>query len=104
GLENALDRSRVNRLAREGAVEIDNVQIRKTLPLERLSLRGGIVVEHGCLRHVALAQAHALAVLQVDRGKQDHARAFLDAGTRARRRCSARSAKRRGSAAMARGV
>ena len=37
-------------------------------------LRGGIVVEDRRLRPCRRAQAHALAVLQVDRGKQDHGR------------------------------
>ena len=34
----------------------------------------GIVVEDGRRGHVALREAHALAILQVDRGKQDHGR------------------------------
>ena len=37
-------------------------------------LCGGVVVEYGGLIHVAQLQAHALAVLQVDGGKQDHGR------------------------------
>ena len=35
-------------------------------------LRRGIEVEHGRTRHVALFEAHALAVFQVDGGKKDH--------------------------------
>jgi len=35
-------------------------------------LRCGIEVEHGRARHVALLEAHALAVLQVDGGEEDH--------------------------------
>ena len=35
-------------------------------------LRRGIEIEHGGARHVALLEAHALAVLQVDGGKQNH--------------------------------
>ena len=37
-------------------------------------LRGRIVVEHGRLIHVALDEADAAAVLEVDGGKQDHGR------------------------------
>ena len=35
-------------------------------------LRRRIEVEHGRARHVALLEAHALAVLQVDGGKKNH--------------------------------
>ena len=37
-----------------------------------LACADGIEIEHGRARHVALLEAHALAVLQVDRGKKDH--------------------------------
>ena len=40
----------------------------------------GIVVEHGRVRHVAVHQAHAFAVLEVDRGKQDHGRPLQEIG------------------------
>ena len=46
----------------------------KPCALEIAGLRGRVVVEDGGLRHVALHQADAVAVLQVDRGKQDHGR------------------------------
>ena len=71
-VEDALDRRGVHRLAGEGAVEIDDVQILEALRLERLRLRRRIAVEHGRARHVALLQAHGEAVLQIDGGKQDH--------------------------------
>ena len=48
------------------------MQIFEPLRGETLRLRGGIEVEHGGARHVALLEAHALAVLQIDRGKEDH--------------------------------
>ena len=64
---------RVHRLAGEGAVEIDDVQMLEALRLEGLRLRRRIAVEHGGARHVALLQAHGEAVLQIDGGKQDHA-------------------------------
>jgi hypothetical protein len=38
-----------------------------------MRLRRRIAAEHGGARHVALLQAHAQAVLEVDGGKQDHA-------------------------------
>ena len=62
----------VHRLAGEGAVEIDDVQMPEALRLERVRLRRRIAVEHGGARHVALLQAHGEAVLQIDGGKQDH--------------------------------
>ena len=40
---------------------------------ERAGLRGRVVVEHGGLVHLAELEAHALAVLEVDGGEQDHA-------------------------------
>ena len=54
GLEDALDRRDVHRLAGEGAVEIDDVQMPEALRLERVRLRRRIAVEHGRARHVAL--------------------------------------------------
>ncbi len=71
-LEDALDRRGVHRLAGEGAVEIDDVQIFEALRLEGAAPAPPDRVEHGRARHVALLQAHAGAVLEVDGGKQDH--------------------------------
>ena len=71
-LQDAPRPRRVHRLAGEGAVEIDDVQIFEALRCEGSRLRGGIAVEHGRARHVALLQAHALAVLEIDGGEQDH--------------------------------
>ena len=48
------------------------MQIFKALSCERTRLRRRIEIEHGRARHVALLQAHALAVLQVNRRKEDH--------------------------------
>ena len=65
GLEDALDRRAVHRLAGERAVEIDHVQPwRKPCVCERVRLRGRVVVEHGRARHVALLQAHAAPSLR----------------------------------------
>ena len=71
-LQHAFDRQRVHRLAGKGAVEIDDMQIFKPLRGEGTRLRRRIEVEHGRARHVALFEAHALAVFQVDGGKEDH--------------------------------
>ena len=70
---------------------------------EARRLRGRIEVEHGCARHVALLEAHALAVLEVDGGKEDHGFHFRKLaisarpsagssrdGTACRRRCRGR--------------
>ncbi len=48
------------------------MQILKALLGEGARLRRRIEVEHGRARHVALFEAHALAVLQVDSGKKNH--------------------------------
>ncbi len=71
-LEHRLDRGCVHRLSGEGAVEIDNVEIFEALCGKAFGLCGGIEVEHGRARHVALLEPDALAVLQVDRGEKDH--------------------------------
>src|SRR3712207_9594958 len=56
---------------REGAVEIDDVQPLEALTLERETLRGRIVAEDRGLVHVALHEAHAPTLLQVDRGRSE---------------------------------
>ncbi len=72
--ENASDGLGVHRLAGERPVEIDDVQIIEPLAHERPRLSGRIGVEYCRARHVALDQANALAVFQIDGGKQDHGR------------------------------
>ena len=47
-------------------------QIFEALLGEARRLSGGIEVEHGRTRHVALFEADALAVLEVDGGKENH--------------------------------
>ncbi len=69
-----LDGRCIHRLAGEGAVEIDDVEIVEALRLEGLRLRCGVVGVDGGLCHVALAKAHAAAFLEVDRGKEPHGR------------------------------
>src|SRR5579872_2874347 len=70
--EHRRDGVRIHRFSREGAVEVDDVQIFKPLRGEVRGLRRRIEVEHGGARHVALLEAHALPVLQVDGGKENH--------------------------------
>ena len=70
--EDRLDRLAVDRLAGEGAVEIDDMQPAEAGGGEAPRLRRRVVVEHGGARHLAAHQAHAGAVLQIDRGKEDH--------------------------------
>ncbi len=71
-LQHRLHRQRIDRLAGKGAVEIDHVQIFEALRGKGARLRSRVEVEHGGARHVALLQAHALAVLQIDGGKENH--------------------------------
>ena len=66
------DRLRIHRLAGKGAVEIDHMQIFKPLRGKGACLSRRIEVEHGRARHVALFKAHALAVLQIDGGEENH--------------------------------
>ena len=75
-VKDAPDRLGVDRLTREGAIEIHDMQVLEPLLGESARLRRRVRVEHRRLRHVAAQQAHAFAVLQVDRGKQDHGRHF----------------------------
>ena len=67
--ENTLDRGAVHRFSRERAVEVDDVEMPEALRLERKRLRRRIAVEHGRARHVALFEAHAQAVLEIDGGE-----------------------------------
>ncbi len=74
GVEDRLDRRAVHRPALGRAVQVDHVQ-----PLEAgrdpgPGLVGRVVVEHGRGGEVAVHHAHALAVLQVDGGIEDHGR------------------------------
>src|SRR5260370_22894516 len=64
-------------MALDRAVEIDQVQPFAAGIGEGLGLGGRAVVEHRGARHVAAQQAHALAVLEIDRRKQNHRGADL---------------------------
>ena len=58
--------------ALERAVQIDHMQPVEAVVLEVARLRRRIGVEHRGLRHLALAQPHALPVFEVDGREQDH--------------------------------
>ncbi len=77
------DRELVLRHAGDGAVEVDDVQPLGALLEPVLRHRGGILGEHGGRVHLALLQADAMAVLDVDRGNDLHGgrRGPMDGGT-----------------------
>src|SRR5262245_58336250 len=64
-LQDGVDRRGVHRLACERAVEIDQLQPLCSGVREAARLVGGIGIVDGGLLHVALDEAHALAVLEV---------------------------------------
>src|SRR5690606_15579133 len=72
GLEDGAHRGEVLRLAGEGAVQVDEVQAPGAALQPGPRHRGGVLAEGGRLVHVALLQAYAVAVFQVDRGNQEH--------------------------------
>ena len=56
----------------------------KPWPRRLSAWAAGSVIEDGRLRHVAELEAHALAVFEIDGGKQDHGRQFRKLAMRAR--------------------
>ena len=72
GGKNPPNRSAVDRLTGEGPVQIDDMEPRGAGGDKGRRLRRRVIVEHGRLRHVAAQQAHALAIFQIYRWKQDH--------------------------------
>jgi hypothetical protein len=71
-MQDRLDGRSVDGLAGEGAVEVDDVQVRETLRREQAGLVGRIVIEDSCLRHLTALEANASAVLQIDSRIEDH--------------------------------
>ena len=70
--QDRLDRRVVLRLAGEGAVQVDQVQAARA-GLDPLARHGGrVFAEDGGLVHVALLEANAVAVLEIDRGNEEH--------------------------------
>ena len=80
GIEDRRDRLLVHRAAFECAVEIDHMQPLEALFLEAPRLRRRVGVEHRRLRHLALAETHALSVLEVYGREQDHGAEALGHG------------------------
>ncbi len=72
GVEDRADGLRIHRLTFERAVQVDHVQPLKPLVLEQPRLRRRVGIEHGRLRHLALAETHALPVFEVYGCEQDH--------------------------------
>src|ERR1700722_2981911 len=72
--ENVSNGIGVHWLASERPVEIDDVKIVEPLRDERSCLSSGVRVERCRSRHIALDEANALAVLEIDGGKEDHGR------------------------------
>ncbi len=71
-VEDRLDGAAVFGTPGEGAVQVDDVQPGEAGGGEAAGLRRRIAVEGGGARHVALLEAHALPVLQVDGREKDH--------------------------------
>ncbi len=69
--KNGLDRRAVDAFALEGAVEVDDMQPFEALLLEGFRLRRRILVIDRRRVHLAELQADALAILQIDGGKED---------------------------------
>src|SRR5262249_9817578 len=69
--DDALDRGNIDRLAGEGTVEIDHVEIFEAERFEGLRLRRRIAVKHRRARHVALLEPQACAVLEADGRNED---------------------------------
>src|SRR5205814_9787083 len=69
-----LDRRLVDRPAGKGAVQVHEVQASRPGVDPASRDRGGVVTEGGGRVHVALLEADALAVFQVNRGDQQHGR------------------------------
>src|SRR6185503_27586 len=62
----------VLRLAGHRAVQVDEMDPLRTLLEPVLRHGGGVFGEHGGALHVALLQAHAMTILDVDRGNDLH--------------------------------
>ena len=70
-VDDRLDRFAVDGFAREGAVEIDDVEIFGPGVGEDHRLCGGVVAVHRRAVHIALGEADDLPGLQVDGGEDD---------------------------------
>ena len=62
----------LQRPAGEGAVEIDNVEVFKTLGSKQTGLLGRIAIKNRRPRHVALFETDGFAIFKIDRREEDH--------------------------------
>src|SRR3546814_3012816 len=69
GGDDAFHRRAVDAGAREGAVEVDDVEVRGARIGEKARLRRRIVAIDGGARHIALGEPHHLPAFEDDRGK-----------------------------------
>src|SRR5205085_10267406 len=70
----------VLRLAGEGAVQVHQVETPGAAFQPGPRHGGGVLAERGGLVHVALLEAYAVAVFQVDRGNQEHGKVLQATG------------------------
>ncbi len=73
-LQDRFDGRLVLRLAREGAVQVDQVQAARAFLQPMQGHFGGVFGEDGGEVHIALLEANAVTVFQVDGGDQQHGR------------------------------
>ena len=71
GGDDRTHRIAVDAFAREGAVEVDDVQMRRAGLGEQHRLMRGIVAIDGRAVHIAFRQTHHLPLFQVDRREDD---------------------------------
>ena len=71
-LQDALDRVGVDRLAREGSVEVDHVQPARPCFGKARGLFARIVAVDGRAVHIAFGEADHVTGFQVDGGEDDH--------------------------------
>jgi len=86
GVKNRSNRVAIDCASGKGAVEIDDVQPFEAVGGEGARLGCRVGVEYGCPLHVALFEANALAVFEIDGGKQDHGFHFRKLAIRAKPR------------------
>src|SRR5690606_22346786 len=72
--QNCLDGSLILRLARKGAIEVDQMQTAGALVYPVARHGGGLFRENGGIVHIALFEADTVTVFQINRGYEQHSR------------------------------
>ena len=72
GFRDRPDRAGIHRLALKSTVQIDHVQAARTRINPALCHLHRVVTKNSFIFHTTLPQAHTLAILQVNRGYQQH--------------------------------